>query len=221
MTDPKKNQKNFVSLFVFILLADFMARIAQATGDEVWEHLAMLWLGPLDDVFFALTAIQAFFYLIDPSGEKTLDGKGAHNHVLLMDAFKSGGEKELARNFLRGSQRALIVLPAVLALSLVASWLVASPVSRGALSFSQQHLAYVFPISMAVVLLLVVLRLGGHTTTYWKCATVSGFLLCAVAALDGRWQNHLYHMIANLENLQAWTVSISWAGLFAATTDQE
>jgi hypothetical protein len=221
MTDRQKNQKSFISMFVLIVVADLMARIALATGDDVWEHLSMLWLGPLDDVFFALVGIQAFLYMLDPSGEKTLDEKGAHNHHLLLKAFQTGSEKELAVNFVRGSRFAFLALPVVLVSSLVAVRLVTSPASRGALSFAQQHLSYIFPVSLAVVFLFALLRLGESTSRFWKCAALSAVCLLAAAALDGRWQNHLYHLVANLENIQAWTVAFAWAGFFAAVTEEK
>jgi hypothetical protein len=221
MTEAKPDQKKFVPLFVLAVVADLVTRIALATGDEVWEHLSMLWLGPLDDVFFGLIGLQAFLYLMDPSGEKTIDDKGSHNPQMVLSTLQTGGEKELATNFVRGSMRALLILPVALVLSLLGAWQVSGPIAKGALGFSQMHLAYILPISLAVVVLFAVLRLGGQTSNYWKTAALAGACLFVAAAVDGRWQNHMYHMIANLENVMAWTVTFSWAGFFAAMTEQK
>lgn len=221
MREPKDIQKNFVPLFVLLLLADFFARVAQASGDDVWEHLAMLWTGPLDDIFFGFAGLQAFIYLLDPAGEKTIDDTGAHNHKMILNAFRTGGEEMLSVNFVSGSRVLLTLLPAALFCSLIAARFYSHPISKGAASFFQQHLAYAFPISLAVVLVFAVLRLGGLNHTYWKAAGLAGTSLFLAAFLDGRWQNHLYHMMANLENLLAWTVTFAWVGFIVAFTDKE
>ena len=220
MTEPKDNQKNFTSLFALALVADFLCRIALATGDEVWEHLAMLWLGPLDDIAFGLAGVQAFLYLLDPKGEKTLDEKGAHNHKQVWTALRTGSEREFARNFTRGSARVLMVLPALLGVSLVASVFAPQAVAKGVVLFSVHHLSLVLPVSVAMVAGLAFLRLGGQTSAFWKSALAGGALLLVAAAVDGRWQNHLYHMIANLENLLAWAVTLGWAGFCAVFTEE-
>ena len=219
MREPKEYQKNFTLLFGLALTADLLCRIALASGDEVWEHLSMLWFGPLDDIAFGLAGVQAFLYLLDPSGEKTVDAGGAHNHKDVLAALKTGGEKEFAKNFTRGSVRMLMTLPALLAGSLLVSWLGPLPVCKGLVLFSQQHLSLVFPVSVALVAGFAFLKLGDRTSAFWKSASMAGTLLFVAAALDGRWQNHLYHMVANLENLLAWAVTLGWAGLFAALTE--
>ena len=179
----------------------------------------MFWFGPLDDIAFGLAGVQAFLYLLDPSGAKTVDANGAHNHRNVLEALKTGGEKEFARNFTRGSVKMLMTLPVLLGGSLFVSWLMPVPVSKGLVLFSQQHLSLVFPVSVAVVTGFAFLKLSGRSSAFWKSATMAGTLLFVAAALDGRWQNHLYHMIANLENLLAWAVTLGWAGLFAVLTE--
>lgn len=219
MREPKENQKNFTLLFGLALAADLLCRIAIASGDEVWEHLSTLWFGPLDDIAFGLAGVQAFLYLLDPSGEKTVDASGAHNHKDVLAALKTGGEKEFAKNFTRGSVKMLMLLPVLLGASLLAAWLVPQPVCKGLALFFQQHLSLVFPVSVAVVAGFTFLKLSSRTSSFWKSATAAGTLLFVAAALDGRWQNHLYHMVANLENLLAWAVTLGWAGLFAVLTE--
>ena len=72
MISKAEKQRQFVTLFLFGLLADLLVSIAVASKDDVWSHLALIWTGPADDILFAIVALQAFLFLLDP----------VHSHLL-------------------------------------------------------------------------------------------------------------------------------------------
>lgn len=217
--DPKKVQRTFVGLFVVVLVMDLLVKIALASGDPNLEAITFLWTGPFDDIFYLLAAHGAFFYLIDPSGSETLDSQCNIQYKQIPSVLKAGGNRLFARNFLAGSTAAVLLLPALLGGSLAVSIFIDTPVSNGVTAFLGQHLGFLLPVSMAVVGGLSFFRLLEHTSTFWRGTAMGIAAVLFGAALDGRWQNHLFHIVANFENIQAWCATIAWAAFFVATRE--
>ncbi|MFA7479779.1 MAG: hypothetical protein WC314_04685 [Vulcanimicrobiota bacterium] len=207
--DLTENPKDFTKLFVFALLVDLVAHMVAASGDEAFEHLVFLWSGPGDDLLYGITSIYAFCYLVNPA--TGMSGFGTMK--------KAGVEKQFARNFFRGSQYTFFCLAGLLLLGLIGAFLAPHPVSKGAVASFHQHLSLVFPVSLALITGLTFLRIGESNSTLWKGALAAGASLFLATAIDGRWHNQIYHLLANLENVLAWTVTISWVGFFAAKTE--
>lgn len=218
---PADIQRGFVSLFFVSLMADLLASVALASGDEVWAQLSMLWFGPLDDIFFGLLGVQATLFLLDPGGAQTQESAGgiSLSKVWTHLASGQGVASGFAQRYVQGSRRALMLLPALLIAFLLLSLLVSGPLVKGAVLMGYRQLAYLVPVSAALGLGFSLLGLVRQLQAFWKGTLMATLCLCVVAASEGRWQNHFYHLFANLENVHAWMVSLAWAGTFAALGD--
>lgn len=213
-----ERQLQFVPLFLFSLCVDVLAAVAVATKDPVWSHLAMLWNGPLDDIIYLVAALQALLFLLDPSGEVTQGEGNSHSMKRLLAAFSEGKglERMFSSQFLSGAKTTLVMLPTLLVAVLSVSAFWNSPVSIGLTAVVYRHLAMVFPIFLIVGAGISFLRMAPEVFGFWK-ATLFGWLgIALMTAVDGRWANHLFHLLANLESIQAWAVAILWAAFFAA-----
>lgn len=207
--DLNDDPKGFTKLFVFAFLVDLLAHMVAASGDEAFEHLVFLWTGPGDDLLYGITSIYAFYYLVDSAS-------GVSGSSTLKEA---GVQKQFAQNFLRGSRYTFFSLAGLLLLGLIGTFLAPHPVSKGAAASFHQHLTLVFPVSLALITGLIFLRIGESSSMLWKGALAASASLLLATAIDGRWHNQIYHLLANLENVLAWTVTISWVGFFAAKTE--
>ena len=215
-TDTKKT-KSFAPMFCYVLVIDLLAYIALASKDEVWGQFAMMWTGPLDDIFYALLGVQGFLYLLDPSEEILRNKEDRQSLSRLKDLFKEGrgAEKIFAGGFLTGSAKALILLPALLVIGLIAYLGVDHAVLKGLNSLLERQLSLIVPVCAVLGLGFTFLKLTDDTTNFWRGLLFAFAGLLLVAVSDGRWQNHIFHLFNNLESLQAWFLSFAWAGFLS------
>jgi len=197
---------------------DAIAWVAAASKDEVWAHLSMIWIGPLDDIFYFVVACQALFYLVDPTGQKTQDSKGAYSAQGLYRLVSGGNgvDRVFSGGFLRGARLALLFLPITLIGAQSLKVFFPTAMSTGLANVLYWHVSLTFPVYLIVGLCLTSLGLNSLGGSYWKATLLGWLALALMIASDNRWDNHLYHLLTNVESLQAWSVSLSWAGFFAA-----
>ena len=69
----------------------------------------------------------------------------------------------------------------------------------------------VFPVFLFLGVGFSVLGLAPSPGDFWKASALGWVGLLAVAAVDGRWNNHLYHLFSHLESPQAWAAAFTWA----------
>jgi hypothetical protein len=213
MMTTSEKQRQFVPLFSFVIVMDLVAAIAAASKDDVWSHLSMLWTGPLDDIFYIVVAIQAFFYLVDPSGEATQNDKGGYSLQGLYELASNGRgvDKVFGEAFLGGARAALVILPLTLMSALVLKFSFSSPICDGLAHMLYRHVSLVFPVYLLLGAVVSFLQLSRSVTPFWKATLLGWVGLLIVVIVDGRWENHLYHLFANLESIQAWSASVAWA----------
>lgn len=219
----KKNhtpRKGFLPLFVFTQVAELAASVAQVSGEEAFSHLAMLWFGPLDDVFFGLLGIQGVLYLLDPDAEMLKDGKDQSwpNFWRYLSAGR-GAATTFATGFVRGTERVFKVLPLLLLVALILNLVLPGSLMQGLLLSLFRQLGYLVPIAALVVGACRALRLVRDSGVFTRSLGLAALSLLATAAYQGRWENHLYHIFANLENVHAWMTCLAWAATALVVND--
>lgn len=215
---PAEKQKGFVPLFLFILVADFLAALALASKDEIWTHLCFIWLGPLDDIFYLIVGVQALMFLLDPSGAFSRGEKGEFSFKLTWGRLSSDAESRsiVARGFCEGCSKSLTVLPAFLVMFLILNLALGTLPGLAAQNLLYRYVSFVLPISLFVVSGFRLTGVLASFSHYWKACLLGFVAVFGVATMDGRWYNHIYHLFANLENIQAWCAAFSWAAFFTA-----
>ena len=211
-----ERQRQFVPLFYFAIIMDALAAMAAATKDEALSHLSMLWTGPLDNIVYGLAGFQALLFLLDPTGAKILDEKGNHSVVetAKLAAQDADMQRGLASRFLRGSQMALHVLSIALLGSLVSALVLPDVVSSGLADIFQRHLACLLPIATVVGGGVAFLTQAKRGREYGMACLIGVAAVAVVAVKQGRIENYLYHMVANLESLYAWCLVLCWSAFF-------
>ncbi len=212
---PSQRQQQFVPMFIFILGADFLVSLALASKNDVWAHLAMLWSGPLDDIFYLVAGARAFLFLLDPWGKtQKEDGSQCWAGTWKLISGGNGVFERLAAGLILGARKCLKVLPLLVLGCLVACGLMESLPLIALKATLYRHLSLVFPVFLFLGLGFSVLGLAPSPGDFWKTSALGWVGLLAVAAVDGRWNNHLYHLFSHLESPQAWAAAVTWAAFF-------
>lgn len=211
-----ERQRQFVPLFYFAVTMDALAAMAAASRDEALSHLSMLWTGPLDNIVYGLAGFQALLFLLDPTGSKILDDKGHHSVVGTAKLAAQDAEMQqgLASRFLLGSQMALHVLAIALLGSLVSALVLPDAISSGLADIFQRHLACLLPIATVVGGGVAFLTQSKRGRDYGIACLMGAAAVTVVAVKQGRIENYLYHMVANLESLYAWCLVLCWSAFF-------
>lgn len=208
-------------MFGALLMVDFLVNLASAAGVSELQPLLSLWTGPLDDIFYGITGVQALYYLVDPEGETReapvmgwLDTVKKIFALLSLERYR---RTYLPATFFTGSLRAVGLLGDALLVTVVASAL--APPSAGltaALVMLQRHLSSVLPVALLIGLgLLSALR--ARPQKLWGLALLGGLGALVVSmAYDGRWANHVHHLLAALSHLQSWGAAFCWIGAAAS-----
>lgn len=215
MMSPAKRQREFLPLFVFLLVVDCFATFIMEFGGEEFAPLLMLWFGPIDDVFYALAGLQAVYFLLDPQGHtrspqgtmgslETVKTSASLMSQARSDAFSTG--------FYNGGQRALAVLSGLTLVALVSNAIFGLPFLSSVCTVAQRHLLFLLPVSLLLGLAVRMLWSAGAPKPWMvSLGGALGVLLVSMAA-DGRWDNHLRHLFLSIESLQAWGAALCWIG---------
>lgn len=216
MTNAQR-QVQFVPLFAVATVFDTLAGVAVASKHEVWSHISFLWSGPLDNIVFGIAGLQAALFLLDPEGEKVLDQNGEPKVLDSLKLAVSDSETQTAaaRRFLDGATGALFALGCVVASALLAGFLSEGPWSLGLLDTAQRHLASLLPIAVVLGAVISFFRLGVTPKKFLPGCLLGALVFLIVALSQGRVDNYLYHLAANLESLHAWALALGWSGVMA------
>ena len=199
-------------MFIFILGADFLVSLALASKNDVWAHLAMLWSGPLDDIFYLVAGARAFLFLLDPSGKtQKEDGSQCWPTTWKLLTGGDGAFERVASGLILGARKCLQILPLLVVGCLIACAVVKSLPLIALKATLYRHLSLVFPVFLFLGVGFSVLGLAPSPGDFWKASALGWVGLLAVAAVDGRWNNHLYHLFSPLESPQAWAAAFTWA----------
>lgn len=210
-------QKNFLALFPLLLLCDFAAQLAITMEVAELQPLVSIWMGPLDDIFYGLCGIQALYYLLDPDGETRDEGPMSTTATVKKCVSLLGSSAEYQRRLLEGfysgGVRSLLGLGAALLIVAGACLVTSADALSGLRLVIQAHLGYLLPVSATAVAAFSFF-LGAKPRRCWTQAFLGATAVLLVsAALDGRMENYLFHLLAGMSNLQAWGATASWIGV--------
>lgn len=214
-------QRGFLPFFTVLLIVDLLASIAYLSGNPDWEQISLLWLGPFDDICFGIVGVFAIFYLLDPLGKDVQlpDGggyspKGAWRLIKDDDqALRRFGERCLA-----GGALTLGLLAPLLISIQFARRFEPSVVIGGVELLLSRHLHYVVPIVAVALVVGAIFRLKGAGLYTASLLVLGEVSLLLSTSSDGRWQDHFYHLLTNLENPQAWLISGCWIAYLLAVS---
>lgn len=202
-------------MFGMLLVADFMVQLATVAGVVELQPLITLWTGPLDDIFYGMAGVQALYYLVDPHGDTRDDvimsWTATVKKIFALLSQETFRRAHLPGTFFTGSLRAAAVLADALIVAVVASALTSGSVGlTAALQTLQRHLSYLLPVALLCGSALL-WALRARAERLWSLAMLGALAALVISmAYDGRWSNHVHHLLAALSNPQAWGSAFCW-----------
>ena len=207
-------QRAFLPMFGALVVLDFLCQLASSAGLAELQPLISLWSGPLDDIFYGMAGVQAAYYLIDPFGEtreaELMTWTASVKKIAELLSGQQYRRAYLPQTFFTGSLRAAGLLGDAVILAVVANALTQGVAWTALLVLLQRYLACVLPISLGIGAVLL-WALGKRPERMWSLALLggSGAFLASIL-FDGRWANHVHHLLASIANLQAWGAALCW-----------
>jgi hypothetical protein len=97
-----------------------------------------------------------------------------------------------------------------LLLAVLANALLSSVGTLAFLLLMQRHLSYLLPVALLVGCALL-WALEASPGKIWLLVMSAGFGALVISMIvDGRWANHVHHLLAAVSNLQAWGAAMCW-----------
>ena len=213
MSGNQASQKVFLPLFLFIILADYLAILGMVLGEEAIMALSFLWLGPLDDIFYILTGFQALLFLLDPTGANFRNQTEGFNAPKIW-AFLSRGRgvvKSFSSEFSKGGLRGLAFLSLFLISSFAIHHFLGMEASEALFGMAFRHFQFVFPVTIILILSFYLFGFQKFSSLYVRVGSLAIGSALLILFYDGRWYNHIYHFFSSLESVQAWSAAMFWA----------
>lgn len=219
ITNQQIEQRSFLVLFGAALVGDFLAKFALAGGYHDLGPLAAMWLGPLDDVFYALAGIQAFYFLLDPGGEtrseRTMSTVATIKTIAGLLAKPCRFRAHLWSGFFTGSLAAMAILTDLIVFAMLANWVSPAAGWVALMGLAQQHLSqFLLLVALGAAALITVT--GDYPRRFWfqALAMALGILILSTT-WDGRWQNLLFEVFNAPYQVRAWGLSLAWIATLA------
>lgn len=214
---PEKRQREFIPFFLFLLAVDGFATFVMQWGGEELAPLMALWFGPLDDIFYGIAGLQAFYFLLDPKG----GSRTKEMPMSSLETAKAAGDlfyrqrEDFPDGFFQGSRRSMLAVSALCLLFTALNFFSHSDLVASVAVVSQRHLCYLFPISMVLALVVRIWWSDRIPAAWFQAILACAGALLATVVSDGRLVNHLLHLFLSVESLQAWGAALCWIGVGA------